>query len=208
MPGTFLTLRSLIAYKEHLPWKVKIRKGPCQRRYLTSKKAPGTIGPVFHPTSSLVVGYFSVPTSPKPLIIRLRINFARTNSTWESGRALPFNLRSESTIRTFGLYSMKFVWHISFIISRKKLKPYYVTYFVTYVSNVTVDLTNNLPQALFFDHLHFDSVIYNAIKISDKKYVHGKLLHFVLVFLNWFHKEICCQLNESFRFFFLLSFYI
>ena len=32
--------------------KVNVRKGPCQRRYLTSKKAPGTIGPVLHPTSS------------------------------------------------------------------------------------------------------------------------------------------------------------
>ena len=52
---------------------------------------------LFGPVSSLVVGYFSVPTSPEPLIIRLRINFVRTNSTWESGRALPFNVRSEST---------------------------------------------------------------------------------------------------------------
>ena len=32
--------------------KKKVRKGPCQRRYLKSKKAPGTIGPVLHPTSS------------------------------------------------------------------------------------------------------------------------------------------------------------
>ena len=54
---------------------------------------------LFGPVSSLVVGYFSVPMSPEPLIIRLRINFARTNSTWESGRALPFNVRSESTVR-------------------------------------------------------------------------------------------------------------
>ena len=69
---------------------------------------------LFGPVSSLVVGYFSVPTSPEPLIIRLRINFCQNKLYVGIGPGLTFSRairKHGETLRGWSFYHWQCQWN-------------------------------------------------------------------------------------------------